>query len=84
MLGFSLGPLVGGALTHVLSWRSVFGCTAAALIAAAIGLLTARAEEAPATPRPSHIDAGGFLTRDGKWHRLITGAIPFQAGDAAR
>jgi MFS family permease len=61
MLGFSLGPLVGGALTHVLGWRSVFGCTAAALIAAAIGLLTARAEGAPASPRPSHVDAFGFV-----------------------
>ncbi|MDR7040658.1 MFS family permease [Methylobacterium sp. BE186] len=62
MLGFSLGPLVGGALTHAIGWRSVFGCTAVALIAAAILLLTARTgEETPASRRPSQIDAGGFL-----------------------
>lgn len=61
MLGFSLGPLVGGTLTHVIGWRSVFGCAAVALVAAAVGLLTAPAEEARALPRSSQIDGGGFV-----------------------
>ncbi|AWN40440.1 MFS transporter [Methylobacterium durans] len=60
MLGFSLGPLVGGAATHLLGWRSVFVCTALALAAAAIALSTARAEAPPAAQRPSHLDAAGF------------------------
>lgn len=40
MLGFSIGPLVGGALTHVTGWRMIFWLNVL-LMAAAIGGLAA-------------------------------------------
>ena len=35
MLGFSLGPLIGGALTHYLDWRVIFWASGATMLAAA-------------------------------------------------
>jgi MFS family permease len=39
MLGFSLGPLVGGAITHYAGWRFVFWLNVAAMLPAALILL---------------------------------------------
>ena len=62
MLGFSLGPLLGGAITHVVGWRPVFWCTAVALLVAALGLR----DVGPSSPVPNaktvhSFDAAGFL-----------------------
>ncbi len=51
MLGFSIGPLLGGALTHVTSWRVIFWLNVLLMLAAFAGLasagsVTARAEGA--------------------------------------
>jgi len=39
MLGFSIGPLIGGALTHYLGWRFIFWLNVAAMLPAALILL---------------------------------------------
>src|SRR5439155_24815979 len=38
MLGFSIGPLVGGALTHYAGWRAVFWLNVVAMAPAALVL----------------------------------------------
>ena len=42
MLGFSIGPLLGGALTHVTSWRVIFWLNVLLMLAAFAGLASAR------------------------------------------
>ncbi|XIA65124.1 MFS transporter [Bradyrhizobium sp. TZ2] len=39
MLGFSIGPLVGGAVTHYAGWRVIFWLNVAAMVPAALMLL---------------------------------------------
>jgi predicted MFS family arabinose efflux permease len=41
MLGFSIGPLLGGALTHLVGWRAVFGVNVLLMLAAIAGLAAA-------------------------------------------
>jgi MFS family permease len=41
MLGFSIGPLLGGALTHLAGWRAVFWVNVLLMLAAIAGLATA-------------------------------------------
>jgi MFS family permease len=41
MLGFSIGPLLGGALTHVTGWRVIFWLNVPLMIAAIAGLASA-------------------------------------------
>jgi DHA2 family multidrug resistance protein-like MFS transporter len=38
MLGFSLGPLIGGAVTHYAGWRSIFWLNVAAMVPSALML----------------------------------------------
>ncbi|TMH30635.1 MAG: MFS transporter [Betaproteobacteria bacterium] len=48
MLGFSVGPLIGGALTHLAGWRLIFWLNVVLMLAAIGGLVLA----GPAPPRP--------------------------------
>jgi MFS family permease len=41
MLGFSIGPLLGGALTHIAGWRSIFWLNALLMLTAIAGLASA-------------------------------------------
>src|SRR3954447_22864729 len=48
MVGFSVGPLIGGALTHYLGWRVIFWFVALAMLIAASGFLGAKSSDEPA------------------------------------
>jgi MFS family permease len=54
MLGFSIGPLIGGVLTHYAGWRFVFWLNVVAMVPAAVMLLR-------------HRPAGGFRTASMDW-----------------
>lgn len=62
MLGFSIGPLLGGALTHVASWRVIFWLNVVLMVAAIAGLGSA----GPAATRSAGtqgrgVDWAGFV-----------------------
>ena len=61
MLGFSIGPLVGGALTHFLGWRMVFWLIVPFIVLSIGGLASARAAMVPATAQRRRFDWLGFL-----------------------
>lgn len=54
MLGFSIGPLLGGGLAHFTGWRTIFWLNVPLSAAALAGLLCARATGAP----PKHTASG--------------------------
>jgi MFS family permease len=58
MLGFSIGPLLGGVLTHVTGWRAIFWLNVAFMLIAIAGLASAGS----ATVR-----AGGMEGRRADW-----------------
>jgi MFS family permease len=58
MLGFSIGPLLGGVLTHVTGWRVIFWLNVALMVIAIAGLASAGS----ATVR-----AGGMQGRRADW-----------------
>jgi len=62
MLGFSVGPVIGGALTHFASWRLIFWLNVVLMLAAISGLVFAGAvtRRPDATPRGS-ADWVGFI-----------------------
>ena len=62
MLGFSLGPLIGGALTHYLDWRVIFWLSGAAMLAASGGFIVPQAMRGPPSTRHAgRFDWGGFV-----------------------
>jgi MFS family permease len=62
MLGFSIGPLIGGALTHFLGWRMVFWLIVPFIVLSIAGLASAgRAAMVPATAQRRRFDWLGFL-----------------------
>jgi MFS family permease len=60
MLGFSIGPLLGGALTHFTGWRAIFWLNVLLMLVAGLGLAVAgRAQAANAPARRT--DWAGFV-----------------------
>jgi MFS family permease len=62
MLGFSIGPLFGGLLTHTASWREIFWLNIPLMCVAIAGLAAARAAPAHQDRAPHRtIDWLGFI-----------------------
>jgi MFS family permease len=62
MLGFSIGPLFGGALTHVTGWRMIFWLDVPLMLTAIAGLACAGSATARAHDRPhQRTDWFGFI-----------------------
>ncbi len=62
MLGFSIGPLLGGALTHFIGWRAIFWLNVLLMLAAIAGLVSAGPMTARAQDKQSaRADWIGFI-----------------------
>ncbi len=57
MLGFSLGPLIGGAVTHYAGWRFIFWLNVAAMVPAALMLFR---QEGASSRRTGSMDWAGL------------------------
>jgi MFS family permease len=60
MLGFSIGPLVGGALTHLAGWRVIFWLNVVLMLIAIAGLASASASAPAPAARSRRADWIGF------------------------
>ena len=62
MLGFSIGPLVGGLLTHAAGWRLIFWLDVPLMLTAIAGMASAGSPTAGAHDKPGHrTDWIGFV-----------------------
>jgi len=62
MLGFSLGPLIGGVLTHYADWRVIFWVSGACMLVATAGFAASGSPDAaPRTRHAGRSDVSGFL-----------------------
>lgn len=62
MLGFAIGPLLGGSLTHFAGWRAIFWLDVPLTLVALGGLAGAGAPGAPKAAAPGgRADSAGFL-----------------------
>jgi MFS family permease len=82
MLGFSVGPLIGGALTDIAGWRAIFWLNALLMLAAMAGMAVSGAarEDSGRTRKPA-IDWVGFVLQAAFMAALIFG---LQAAPHAR
>ena len=82
MFGFSIGPLLGGALTETEGWRAIFWLNALLMLAAMAGMaVSGAAEEDSRRPRKLAIDWIGFILQAAFMAALIFG---LQAAPHAR
>jgi MFS family permease len=62
VLGFSIGPLIGGALTHTAGWRTIFWLNAALMAVAFAGMaLTGLSDQRPGGAHSRRTDWTGFV-----------------------
>ena len=61
MLGFSIGPFLGGALTHYTSWRVIFWLNVLLMLASIVGLASAGSTGTRKGMQSRHMDWTGFL-----------------------
>ena len=74
MLGFSLGPLTGGVLTHFLGWRAIFWSNAIIILISAPGFpLDSRGKRRGMTRKLDRPDWLGFVLLAGFMISLIFG-----------
>ncbi len=80
MLGFSIGPLLGGAVTHYAGWRMNFWLNLLVMLPAALALwLSSRSEPR----RPNPVDGAGFLFLVVFMVTLIMGLHALSTADTA-
>ncbi|GJE12782.1 MFS transporter [Methylobacterium longum] len=60
LLGFSIGPLIGGVVTHLVGWRFIFWANGSVILLAACGLLTAKPQRVVQTAVRHSFDRLGF------------------------
>jgi MFS family permease len=84
LLGFSIGPLFGGAVTHAIGWRWIFWINVLLMLAATAGLAAAKAAPHAARARAGPTDWAGFGLLAAFMVSLVVGlhALP-RAGTAA-
>jgi MFS family permease len=82
MLGFSIGPLLGGALTDAAGWRAIFWLNALLMLAAMVGMtLSGAAAAHSGRGRKLAVDWIGFILQAAFMAALIFG---LQAAPQAR
>ena len=84
LLGFSIGPLFGGAVTHAIGWRWIFGINVVLMLAAIAGFAAGSAAPHAARGLAPRTDWAGFGLLAVFMVSLVVGlhALP-QAGTAA-
>jgi MFS family permease len=61
MLGFSLGPLIGGVLTHYIDWRAIFWASGVIMLAATCGFAITGSVAASGAKPAGRFDWAGFV-----------------------
>jgi MFS family permease len=86
MLGFSVGPLLGGALTHITGWRAIFWLNALLMAIASAGIASARmATKRAGSKEGQPADWIGFILLATFMVTLVFGLheVPYTKGPAS-